>query len=208
MAASTALVHQLFKASTLVRPDTGDASWTLGEVRGRLVELSSIRGGPSLTIAFSLIADALRQAQPAAWVSGRRELFHPPDVMAWGLPLDQLPVVRVRGPQQAARAASHLLRSGAFGLCVLDLGSASVVPAPLVSRLVKMAQSHDAAVLCLTEKLAEQPSIGSLVSLRCVAETEHVGPASFRVRVTALKDKRRSPGWTHEETHRGPLGLR
>ncbi len=208
MAASTALVRQLFKASALSRPETADAAWSLDELRGRLVELSADPGGPSLTVALSLVADAVRQAEPAAWVSGRRELFYPPDLMAWGLPLDQLPIVRVRGPQQAARAASHLLRSGAFGVCVLDLGAAAVVPAPLISRLVKLAQSHGAAVLCLTEKPAEQPSIGSLVSLRCVAQTERVGVARFRVRVRALKDKRRSPGWTHEEDHCGPLGLR
>ena len=63
-------------------------------------------------------------------------------------------------------------------------------------------------VLLLTRKRGEEPSLGSLVSLRGEAERQDQGSGRFACRVRALKDKRRSPGWTHVEVCRGPAGLR
>jgi len=106
-----------------------------------------------------------------------------------------------------------LLRSGAFGLVVLDLmilghGAHAFVPAPLLGRLLGLAQKHCAAVVFLTEKAADAPSLAPLVSLRVATTRRRTGPERFACTIEATKDKRRAPGWTSEETFRGPPGLR
>src|SRR5262249_56189918 len=80
-----------------------------------------------------------------------------------GVDLDALAVVRVPAPADILRAADMLARAGAFGLLVLDVGAADV-PMAAQSRLLGLAQKHDAAVLFLTKKTGA--SLGSLISLR------------------------------------------
>ncbi len=195
-------------------PQAARPQWGLGEVRGRLVELSAPAGrGARLTLAMALIRETLREGEPAAWIAASRETFHPPDAAEAGVPLEALPVVRVTGTRAAARAASQLIRSGGFGLVVLDLEARASLPMPLCSRLVKLAQKHSTGVLFLTEKDDGEPSLGSLVSLRATTRLELqriAGEAGLRFRATlvALKDKRRAPGWSDSEVFRGPRGLR
>jgi recombination protein RecA len=111
----------------------------------------------------------------------------------------------------ASRAAERLLRSGAFGLVVLDLGGGHgtnvEIPTAHQGRLVTLAQAHDAAVVCITEKTEDTRSIGSLVSLRTEAvRAGLLGSQGFEVRLRVLKDKRRGPGWTRAIKMRGPAG--
>jgi recombination protein RecA len=122
--------------------------------------------------------------------------------------LDALVVVRVPGAQEAARAAEGLVRSGAFGLLVLDLGQAARLPTPMQGRLVSLAKRHDAAIVCLTAKSREAASLGSMVSLRAEALRDGDAGAGFRCELRVLKDKCRGPGWSHREVVRGPAGLR
>jgi recombination protein RecA len=107
-----------------------------------------------------------------------------------------------------AVAAERLLRSGAFGLCVLDLGKQAELSQPLQSRLLGLAQRHHAALLCLTEKAEETPSLGSLVSLRAQAVRTWLARDRFACELRVRKDKRRGPVWSEREVYRGPLGLR
>jgi recombination protein RecA len=106
-----------------------------------------------------------------------------------------------------ARAATRLLRSGAFGLVMLDLGSDTAISAALLGKLGQLAQRHDTAVCCLTVKRPERPSLGSLVSLRGEAVRCRTGEDRFSCVVRVLKDKRSGPGWTHEEVAHGAPGL-
>src|SRR5262249_9390415 len=99
------------------------------------------------------------------------------------------------------RSAERLLRSGAFGLVILDLGTAELAM-PVQGRLVTLAQTHDAAVVCLTEKSADAASLGSLISLRAEA-TRLRDEITLRV----IKDKRRGPGALRKAPVRGPDGL-
>jgi recombination protein RecA len=112
----------------------------------------------------------------------------------------------------AARAAERLLRSGAFGLVVLDLVGAAVtregLPIAVQGRLVTLTQTHDAAVVALTDKPADAASLGSLVSLRADALRGREDGGEFGVTVRALKDKQRGPGWSWHARRRGPAGLR
>jgi recombination protein RecA len=71
--------------------------------------------------------------------------------------------------------------------------------------LVTLAQTHDAAVICITEKTADTASLGSLISLR--AEALRMRSSNdFELAIHALKDKRRGPGWMRKLKARGPAG--
>ena len=202
--------------------------WTLAGFSGRLSEFSGVGAGAQLSLAFSLVREAQQRGEPVAWVTLVGGAFYPPDVAAGGVRLDALPVIFAPDPVAAARAADRLVRSGGFSAVVLDLVPAGVpagkgaggggsaarrpvpreVPLPMLSRLVGLAQKHDVALVFLTEKGAESPSLGGLISLRCSTVRRDAGPGLFTCVAEALKDKRHGPGWSHTEVRGGPVGLR
>lgn len=195
--------------SQLHTPDDAPA-WGCAQLSGRLVEISGVGAVASLTSAVGLVLDAQLLDEPVAWIMLPETSFYPPDLADSGVDLDALVVVRVPGAAEAARAAERLVRSGAFGLLVLDLGQAARMPSPLQGRLVGLAKRHDTAIVCLTAKSSEAASLGSMVSLRAEALRERGAGegAGFRYRVEVLKDKCRGPGWRYSEVVRGPAGLR
>jgi recombination protein RecA len=185
------------------------ARWGIEAFAGRLSELSGIGPTARLSLAMSLVCEAQRIGQTAAWITSRRSTFFPPDAEKSGVDLARLPVVFAPDTPAAARAAWRLVQSGGFGLVVLDLvASHAEVPIPLQSRLAAAVKAHGAAVVFVTEKTADRASLGSLVSLRCEAHREAAGAGRFLCTARALKDKRRGPGWTYTEVHCGPAGLR
>jgi len=189
--------------------ELGETAWNLGALRGRLVELSARGATATLTTAFDLVVDAQTQHEPVAWLTLGNSAFYPPDVAECGVDLAALVVVRTHDATAAARAAERLLRSGAFGLIVIDLGHGrdNDLTMQIQGRLVTLAQAHDAAVVCLTEKADDTASLGSLVSLRAEALRARGSAGELTVTVRVLKDKRRGPGWTHAMNRRGPAGL-
>jgi recombination protein RecA len=180
--------------------------WSLAAIRGRLIELSARGASATLTAAVELVGEAQGQGEPVAWLTLTSGSFYPPDVADSGIDLAALVVVRAPDATAIARAAERLLRSGAFGLVVLDLGDKAELSMQIQGRLVTLAQTHDAAVVCLTEKSGDTSSLGSLISLRAEALRlrDH---GEFTVTLRALKDKRRGPGWSHLVRRRGPAGL-
>jgi recombination protein RecA len=195
--------------SAAVDPGTrSHIAWSCEQLSGRLAEISSWGSSAPLTLAFTMVHEAQLRGEPAAWISRRDSSFFPPDVAASGIDLDALPVVRVPDAATGARAADKLLRSGAFALIVLDIGDDDRIPIPLQSRLLGLARKHDAAVLFLTEKQADKPSVGSLVSLRAQASRRQTSEGRFTCDLEVVKDKRRGPGWSHSEIRHGPAGLR
>jgi recombination protein RecA len=210
-----------------LRAQHGDADpaelWSLAALRGRFIELSARGAAATLTAAFGLVLDAQTEGEPVAWIALAKSTFYPPDVADSGVDLSALVVVRAPDAIAAARAAERLLRSGAFGLVILDLDGADVpalaeqlaepvrraqhdLAMSIQGRLVTLAQAHDAAVVCITDKTADTASLGSLVSLRAEALRSRDGE-HFGVTVRALKDKRRGPGWMRASKLRGPPGL-
>ena len=186
----------------------GKPVWSRAEMTGRLCELSAGADGALLSAAMAVVLDTQLAGDPVAWVTVTAATFYPPDAAACGVDLAALVVVRTAGNMRAAgRAADVLLRSGAYGLVVLDLGTSAALPTPLQGRLVQLAIKHDAAVLCLTEKEPDAASLGSLVSLRGQVQRRRCPGKNFSCRIGTLKDKRRGPGWTAEEMRRGPDGL-
>ncbi len=208
-------LHTLAQSSTGAPGTTGVAlprpaarpAWSRAELAGRLCELSTAASGAVLTVAFHLVLDAQLEGEPVAWVSATDGTFFPPDAAAGGVDLAALVVVRVPDARAAGRAADRLLRSGAFGLVVLDLGAGANLPVPLQGRLVQLAGAHDAAVLCLTEKGRDAPSLGSLVSLHGRARRRRRGADRYACGLSVTKDKRHGPGWNFGEVYRGPDGL-
>ena len=212
--AATAKVMSLDELRARRGAEPTEATWTLATLRGRLVELSARGASATLTTAMEIVVEAQTEHEPVAWLTLANGTFYPPDVAECGVDLAALVVVRTHDATAAARSAERLLRSGAFGLIVIDLGSGngSELSMQIQGRLVTLAQTHDAAVVCLTEKSNDTASIGSLVSLRAEAlrtRGDARGPANgeFAVTVRVIKDKRRGPGWTQLFKRRGPAGL-
>jgi recombination protein RecA len=171
-----------------------------------LIEISASVAGAPLTLTFRVVLDAQRRGEPTAWIGRRDAPFYPPDVADAGVDLAALAVVWTKDAIAAAKAADLLVRSGAFGLVVLDLGAAAL-PMHATSRLAMLARQHDAAIVCLTDKDAMRPSLGPLVSLRAHAASRVREGGRFRCEATALKDKRGGTAWSLTEVCRGPDGL-
>jgi recombination protein RecA len=183
-------------------------SWCRSELSGRLTEISGRGCVSPLSAAAALLLEAQTAGEPCAWLSRQGTGFFPPDLARFGIDLNALPVVFVPSAQSAARAAGRLLRSGAFGLLVLDLGETPDISIALQGRLTGLALKHDAAVVLLTQKSTSAPSVGSMVSLRAEPRRSQVDESLYRVSLGVLKDKRHGPGWLHEEVMLGPDGLR
>ena len=192
-------------------PAAAEQRWGLDAMRGRVVELSARGAAATLTTAVELVLEAQVAGEPVAWVTLSNATFYPPDVADSGVDLAAMVVVRTSDATTVARAAEQLLRSGAFGLVVMDLGSGGDVELPMahLGRLVTLAQTHDAAVVCITKNAEDKPSLGSLISLRAEAlrQCKQERDDGHDVTVRVLKDKRRGPGWMRTIKRHGPPGF-
>ena len=196
------IVQKLQKQGTV----PSEQLWSLGEIAGRFVEVSSAGASAALTIAFGLVREAQERREPVGWVTSAQSFFYPPDAAQNGIDLTALAVVRLLDAASIPRAGEKLLRCGGFGLVVFDLGTADI-PVPLQTRLTGLAHRHHTALVCLTEKECKSFSLGSLVSLRAHAEKKRVSENHFACALRVLKDKRRGPTWNHEALYTGPAGL-
>ena len=145
-----------------------------------------------------MVLDAQSLAEPVAWVTLPGPSFFPPDVAANGVDLSGLAVVRAPGPAAVLRAADSLLRSGAFGLVVLELGADCVFPMSVQVRLAGLAKRHDAVLCCLCPSPVDGPgpqrTAGSgagrisLASLRAVSRRKRGGSGRFACTLEMVKD--------------------
>src|SRR5262249_8776328 len=89
-----------------IRRDTLElpSRWTLSEVAGRLVEISSSAASAALTIAFTLVRQAQERGEPVGWVTSTQSFFYPPDAARSGTDLAALVVVRLTDAKNIARA--------------------------------------------------------------------------------------------------------
>ena len=212
----------LCKATELLESSgpTGGARWERAALNGILTELV---GGPrsaNVSVASQLILQAQTAGEQVAWVATHRDVFFPPDMAAAGVDLAALPVVwAADGPAEepvaagrghasrAVRACEQLLRSGAFGLIIIDLAKDLRLNATAQGRLLRLAEQHDAQVLVIRRKRSDGAYSGSLVTVRVESSREQIGPGRFRCTITNTKDKREGPGWTTSEEFDGPPGL-
>ena len=208
---------ELRKASDLLDSSdpTGGGRWERAALNGILTELV---GGPrsaNVSVASLLILQAQTAGEQVAWVATHRDVFFPPDMAVAGVDLAALPVVWAEEPVaaghrhagRATRAAGQLLRSGAFGLIIIDLAKDLSLNAAGQGRLLRLAEQHEAQVLVIRRKRKDGAYSGSLVTVRVESSREQVGPGRFRCTITNTKDKREGPGWTTSEEFDGPPGL-
>jgi len=193
-----------------------EAGFDLKSLRGRLVEVSSSRPSAGLSLICTLLLDAQKHSAPAAWISVTRDSFYPPDLAANGVDLAVLPVVWAPDVPGAIRAADWLLRTGAFGLLVIDLCANPRSPASLqfsrarqahLAKLARLTHSHGCTVCFLTVKSEAAQSLGSMISLFVRVCRSRAAAGRFRLRLQVVKDKRRAPVWKHVEQIDGPPGL-
>ncbi len=118
-----------------------DAALGGGIPRGRLTELVGERASGRTTLARRVVAQVLQSGGWVAIVDATRTLAP----QAWASLGSRLVVIRPRDPGRATWCADRLLRSGVFGLVVLD--GAPVLPRPLTFRLSQLARDRDAALL-------------------------------------------------------------
>jgi hypothetical protein len=181
--------------------------WALDRLRGRLVQLRSNGSQGALTAMVPILREAQAKGEFIAWIRMTPSVPFPADLTRSGIDLQALAHIRVATLRESFRATSHLLRSDGFGLIVIDTNGDEEVSTGIQGRIVKLAQLHDAAVICLTPGGRRRSSLSSMVSLRMSASHERLGPNQFQVTLHADKDKRFGPGWTWKRLIDGTPGL-
>ncbi len=181
--------------------------WRVSQLAGRLLELSSEKASVAITATASLILDAQLQGEPVAWIATQGSTFYPPDFDAFGIDLGALPVMRMRDAQVGAKATEYLLRSGGFGLVVLDVGDSTSMRTATSARLAALAKKHRTVLVCLTRKKHRESSLGPMVSLRCDVSLKKIGFNQFTWELRVLKDRRHGEHQRYAEVCCGPDGL-
>lgn len=142
-----------------------------GVPRGRLTEVLGAPGSGVTTLLRRLVRGALAGGAWVAVVDATRTLA-PRDWAA--LAPHGLWVVRPDDPARAAWCADVLLRSGAFGLVVLD--GAPVLARAVAMRLLQLARDADAALVC-TGAGTRASDLGGALRLRVQRRAPAAGVA-------------------------------
>ncbi len=187
------------KALTLLQPPGVHLPTDLEYWAGRVGELSQTGYGGTLTLTAGLIAKTQARGEQTAWLAAQDSLFFPPDLAARGIDLSAVTVCRTP-PDGVLQVADWLLRSNAFGLIVADGLAVRVADAEL-GRLGRLAEESGTAMLFLTVKEDDEPSLGTQVALRVA-----VHPCPGGAEAVTLKDKRGTRTRT-EWSFDGPMGL-
>jgi recombination protein RecA len=195
---------------------------------GRLIEITDGgRAGAQMTLAVACLRQAQLLGETAAWVQPEGGTLYPPDLADSGIDLDALVIVNVpasrtpsrpaptrerqrdgkRGGKQGAgfglaRAAELLLRSGGFGMVLIDLQGAQLPPGGAwQGRLLGLAREHAARVILLGD------CGGPLVGLSLSPSRERIGRGLFSIETHVRKDKSGLLSPPGAERRRGPWGL-
>lgn len=128
------------------RTQEADARAQLGWLRGTITELAPAPGSGHLCMIAGWIAAAHAEGEPAAWVLTERAVPLAEDLRAAGVDAAALVLVRCDRPGAVVPTADRLLRSGAFGLVVIDAPAARIATAAL-QRLRQLAERQSAAVV-------------------------------------------------------------
>ena len=213
--------RRVIRAKQLTSEQTqtfNEPCWSIGELSGRVCELqpdssqtqaaeSNTTSSALLTAAVRLMVQSQQRGDPAVWISAGPHLFFPPDLQANGVDLDAVVVVRLTDAPSAAQAADQLVRSGSFGIVVIDLvGFSALIPDAIIGRLSGLARTHDTAVLFLCDH-TEQSRLGSIISLRAQVRSRAASDGRYSMEITVTKDKKRGRSWRWTEGGNGPPGL-
>lgn len=134
---------------------------------GRLSEVAGPSGSGATSLTHAIVARAIEDKQPVAYIDATRTLA----------PADWVPlattgllwVVRPPTDGQGAWCADILLRSGAFRLVVLD--DTTPIPRSIITRLSRLAQETQAALLVVHHQPAGRGLVGSALRLEMERRT-------------------------------------
>jgi hypothetical protein len=181
---------------------------------GRLVEIVSHPTGAQMTTAVTCLRQAQAEGEPAAWVQPAGGSLYPPDLAESGIDLAALIVVHVpprAGVHGLAKAAELLLRSGGFGMVVLDITTLTDPSRQdrfgdaWQGRLLGLAREHGSWLLLLSDG-RRSGSLGPLVSLCIEPQRRRTARGRFAIEYHTRKDKSGSLYALAEEQRRGPWG--
>jgi recombination protein RecA len=195
------------RASSLVRSSEEiDPRFTLQAVRGRLCELRDASASAALSALVELVWQAQCQGEPAAWIHGGTAGLHVGDLINVGVDPAALVIVRLWKEADALRAAERLLRSGAFGVLVLDLRQTNALGAPEAGRMGRLAETYQTAVVVLSAQPLSVAA-GSLVSLRLTVHRKRLPDGRFQRTFEILRDKQYGQQSIQHDEVSGPDGL-
>ena len=172
---------------------------------GVLTELSWAPGAARTTLAALWTAGLQEEGQAVAWVERCGSTLFPPDLAALGIDLAKLDVLRL--PNKAAaldlgRGTELLLRTGAYGLIVVDLTDVDMEirrllgltqdlrklraltqlwPMAMQSRLRALTRKHRTRLVLLTSTPATAMSLGVAVHLRIAPRCTRSGQLQLAV---------------------------
>ena len=196
------------RASSLIRSaeEGTDLRFTLQAVRGRLCELRDTSASAALSALVQLVWQAQCVGEPAAWIHGGTAGLHVGDLHQAGVDPAALVIVRLWKETDALRAAERLLRSGAFGVLVLDLRHTNAFGAPEAGRMAKLAETYRTAVVILSAQPLSVAA-GSLVSLRLTVHRKRLPDGRFQRTFEILRDKQHGQQSLQHDEVAGPDGL-
>lgn len=156
------------------------APGSLADLSGRLIEVTGAGATGRMSWLARLVAQAQREGETAAWLQLAPGQLYPPDLQGVGIDVNALVVGLLPDGPALLRTADMLLRSGGFGLVVVDLDGVALRPTDgQLGRLLGLCQKHGAALALLTREVATAEAqgpqrgrdggglqLGSLVSLR------------------------------------------
>jgi hypothetical protein len=195
----------VFRAATMGKAAGGE-SWQFDNLVGILAEVSEEVPSGAVSFIAEVIVEAQRLNEPVAWVTATESIFFPPDLRSRGVDLSAVAVIRVKTETDSLMAAEWLVRSGATGLAVVDLDAHGNVTDSSLGRLLKLAERNLCAVIFLTRKRCQDPSLGSRISLR--GHITRTGSGPFLIEIRTTKDKRSNSSSRQSRRYHGPSGMR
>jgi recombination protein RecA len=151
------------------------------------------------------------EGESVVWIEPTDGPLYPPDLAAAGVDLDALVIVRVptkEGPEGLCRVAEWLVRSGGFGLVVMDLmGRTPAAHNPWQTRLSGLLRRHDAQLCVLSDSETQAPSLGAMVALRLEPQRQRDEDGTFVLSQRVLKNKLGALETPSSERRRAPAGL-
>jgi hypothetical protein len=150
-----------------------DAKIGGGLPRGRLTEILGPRGAGKTTFIRHVVLTAATRATWIAYIDAARTLA-PRDWVDVARATSNFWIIRPPTPSQAAWSADVLLRSGTFGLVILD--GAPTLTRAITVRLTTLARASDAALVALGDDDSgwRASALGSPLRLRVRGGAAHL----------------------------------
>ncbi len=194
----------VFRAVEL-KASSGEGAWRFENLVGILAEISQESACGAVSFVTEIILEAQGQNEPVAWVAGVSTTWYPPDLAQRGVDLGAVAVIRAGGEYESLTATEWLVRSGALGLVIVDVEGEWKATDASLGRIQKLADRSRCAVVFITRKRSQEPSLGSRISLRgCIGRS---GSEPFHIVINTVKNKKSNSSSRQGRQYHGPSGM-